>query len=242
MLHYIKKLFVVFIFILSSTSCKDEITQPENSLIESAYLNNSVNELDSFIFEWYSSVHPTSDSELSQLSDTIKCIYELYKSYYDPLNLYNYSITGYYPETGNNFYHSIPYFIIQNQINYKIGDSDSMYILKDFKPQLGIDSVKFLYLTDKYKNEMLAFLDDPKYRNEWYEIMMFLRQRIKIYIKHYNLSWHLVTFPEIEEIKFNNNLDTAIVSFRILFEGGTSKLIRNSNRWEMIESQLLWIE
>jgi hypothetical protein len=56
------------------------------------------------------------------------------------------------------------------------------------------------------------------------------------------MGWHLNSFPEIEEITFSNNLDTAIVSFRIRFEGGISKLIRSSNGWEMIESRLLWIE
>lgn len=99
--------------------------------------------------------------------------------------------------------------------------------LLNFRPKIHSDSVKYLYLTKEYKKTLNDFLGTLHYdvgtgdimntafpKDETYNRYRFICPTLPIVQGHWGGYWHLETFPIIYSIRFNENFQQAIVSFR----------------------------
>jgi hypothetical protein len=50
--------------------------------------------------------------------------------------------------------------------------------------------------------------------------------------------WHLETYPEVALTSF----DRATIHFRVGYQGGEAKIVRQGNRWKLRRSKATWIE
>jgi hypothetical protein len=225
------------------TTCKKSIDSPENEndyiTLEQCYQDSSLDELASYLDAWHAGISPVHRYEYLLLSDTMRSIYQIFVSFYDPFDLGKYCTTGRCPEFGIDFYAGLGYIIVQNEIGYSF-DPDTLLVLKNFRPPVEVDA-KTLYLTDEYKQEFDSFLNNGQHPGEIGYRWNFLNQKLRIMSGHW-FGWHFLTHPEVEYINFSPAFNSATVYFRIIYEGGEAKFKRETDEWEFIESYLTWIE
>ncbi len=127
--------------------------------------------------------------------------------------------------------------------------------ITNFRPQISFPDKKILFLTSKYEAILNDFLGNEHYpqgsngvmstaspKNESKKKKAFLENFIKIFYGHWGGYWQLLSYPEVNVIIFDKNMQYAKVYFRIVYEGGESYLKNNNGKWEIFLSELKWIE
>lgn len=225
-------------------SC-DNSTSPDGDYakLEQIYKDNSPTQFESYLSEWNKESVPVPGREIKLLSVPARSIYEIFQEFYDPFNLNKYSgEQSRYPEIGNNYNSGVKYIVIQNKIEYTFNDEyEKRDSLTDFRPDISFPAAKRLYFRGKQKNEIIEFLNTDNHREDIRQRFDFLNSKLRVSPGHW-FGWHYITHPEIHRVNFNSSLDTAVVHFRIRFEGGESVFVRTNNTWKMISSKLTWIE
>lgn len=235
-----KFLYAIVVCLFCFVAC-DSGTSPIKTLpLEEIYQLESQDKLEEYLSRWSSNHKQISQNEFNSLSQIEKDVYEIYEEFYNPFNMDKYCTLGRCPEFGSNIYKNAEYLIIQNEIHYNHIDMEEVSTIKNFSPRIIFDS-NLLYLTEHYKNELDSFLDTEVNKDDIQKRQQFLNEKLSIWPGHW-FGWHYVTHPEVSTIQFNNSLDSAIVHFRIIFEGGEAKFVKNGNKWKMTESYLTWIE
>jgi hypothetical protein len=230
-------------------SCRNAaVTGPQTedeilALLEAAYSSRSTQQLEILLKQWHQTVPPVDPGEVAQQSDTVQALYAIYQQFYDPFNLNKYGANGRQPEIGNNFYRGTPYVIVQDSVRYGTGERYELpaFTLKRFRPKVVFDETTTLYLTGEYANALSKFLSPEKAWEELNRRLQFLNSRLKIVPGHW-IGWHFVTHPEVRSIMFEENLQKATLFFRIRYEGGEAIFERTDSGWQMISSDLTWIE
>ena len=60
---------------------------------------------------------------------------------------------------------------------------------------------------------------------------LFLEQNIKVWEGHWGAYWQLLTYPEVNSIIFDKEMEYAKVFFRIVYEGGEALLKKENGKW-----------
>ncbi|RKX43981.1 MAG: hypothetical protein DRP64_07395 [Verrucomicrobia bacterium] len=131
----------------------------------------------------------------------------------------------------------------------------SVHTNDNFMSTVEIKGCKVLHLTHQLKSDLNSFLGDdftdfgspsimtPAQASERSaKRLAAANTLVTIVPGHWGEGWHFISHPEVEAIIINRDLDQAIVSFRIGYEGGYSVMIKNENNWIITESILYWIE
>lgn len=105
-----RKAFLLLVIQLSVFSCL--FGQAESDKLNKAYKKKSIVLLRDFFEDWHKEIKPISDSEFSQLNDTIKEAYNVFESFYNPKELKKYD----HKEDFSGIYKNLEFAIIQNSI------------------------------------------------------------------------------------------------------------------------------
>jgi hypothetical protein len=133
---------------------------------------------------------------------------------------------------------------------------DDIKTLGEFYPLIDEDKEKVLYLTEKYQEDLTLFLgteDQPfgkrhimgpaEPKGETGKRYQFIRNYIPILYGHWGGYWHLSTHPEIEYVFINNQLNHALVHYRIGYNFGYAELKKvNDDDWVMLWANMNGIE
>jgi len=127
--------------------------------------------------------------------------------------------------------------------------------ITNFRPQIDYNEKISIYLTPHYENILNNFLGDSHYplgtgnimnparsEGESMQRQKFLENYIRILYGHWGGYWHLNTFPEVYKIVFNRDMKSALIDFRMNYQGGEACLIKENGEWKLMYSQLIWIE
>ena len=141
-------------------------------------------------------------------------------------------------------------FKYQNSVNYLHVDS-----IMDFKPSLDFGKVGILYYKSKYTSILARFLKNKHYKLGFGGIMNparskgksktrldWINTKIKIFQGHWGGYWQMRTYPSINHVLIDKERKTALVYFRMVYEGGEALYKKKDNKWTLIESKLTWIE
>ena len=238
-----------------------ESTYTENQLLnelEDAYSGSG--NIKNFFVDWNNSVKQNSKEFIDQ-NNTIKNIFEIYRTFYQPLDLLELGDW----EWGNSLNNNSKYVVVQEKMFYYIMPNDNFDDFKhwdneldsiiNFKPPIDIGSDKVLYLMDEYSKAINRFLGSESTKlgvggimnpsmpiEESQRRYTFLREYIPILHGHWGGYWHIATHPEVSYIILNNKLNKAIVFFRVGYQGGEATLVKINNKWRVESSKATWIE
>ncbi len=122
---------------------------------------------------------------------------------------------------------------------------------------MAFDSIKYLYLTNEYKQAITDFLGTEQKelgegdimntaypKNETENRYNFLCPILPIVYGHWGGYWHIETFPIIDKIVFDNTFEHALVDFRSSV-GETViqyKISKKSGRWKSDKNALIMIQ
>ena len=228
--------------------------------LETAYNTKNNDSLDKFFSYWHASIGAT-DAKWINLNDTIKAVYEVFKCFYQPLDLLR---IGQW-EWGNRLNENAKYVVVQNSIYYRVlpsenadednGERHNTDSIIDFHPPVDLDPGKVLYLTNGYEEALNYFLGTESSKLGEGNIMNpsqavgesekryeFLRPFIPILHGHWGGYWHLATHPDVGIITLNKTLNEATINFRVGYQGGSARLSKTGNHWEVQKSNATWIE
>ncbi|HEX2788177.1 MAG TPA: hypothetical protein VHP32_09745 [Ignavibacteria bacterium] len=127
--------------------------------------------------------------------------------------------------------------------------------ITNFRPQVVSKNFAIpVYLNEKYEMILNKFLGSdhvslgennimmPAYSvEESAERKKFLENFVKIFYGHWGGYWQLDTYP-VGSIIFDKNMEYAKIDFRMIYQGGHAFLRNNNGKWELIFSELTWIE
>jgi hypothetical protein len=242
---------------------KENLNPAANNLLnklELAYKQKNTDNLDKFFLEWNQTIK-SNDENLRKQNDTLLAVYEVFNSFYLPLDLLKLGNR----EWRNMSNSSSKYIAVQNQLFFSIVSSDDIdnfqwdkskkNSIQDFRPKLkNISNEKILYLTQDYEDALYYFLGDESLKLGEGNIMNpsrpkgdsekrynFLHPFLPILHGHWG-GWHLNTHPEVSVILLNKDLSKAKILFRVGYQGGYALLEKNGNQWIIKESKATWIE
>lgn len=243
------KLLGIYLTLLISAilfdACENSVSSkhtPVGSLkLEQIYQDSSIVQMENYLTNWANESLPVSVLEEAVLSDTVRHVYQIFRNFYYPFDLERYSADGSYgPEVGKNFYSGINNLVVQNKIFYIFGDKyEDRREVTNFRPNVSFPGKRVLYISERYKTEIDSFLvwGKPDLQSRF----SFINGLLKVVPRHWG-GWHYITHPEVNFISFNRGMDTAVVHFRIVYEGGESVYVRENGKWRMSSSKLTWIE
>ena len=191
------------------SSCKSSTDAPNAVYnLEEIYQSGSEENFTAYLLKWHSRSNPISADEFEQLSDTLKAVYEIYETFYNPLDLNCYCTTGRCPEFGPGVYQDLNFFIVQSKISFDF-TSDKIKNLKEtiFCPHLKFNQLS-LYLSDEYRDELDAFLDREIHPDDLQERYEFVSKQLKIFPGH-GFGWQYLTYPAVDFL-FSHNLLIAL--------------------------------
>jgi len=141
-------------------------------------------------------------------------------------------------------------FIYYNSIKYLHEDS-----IMDFRPSLDFGNVGILFYKSKYTEIIGKFLKNKHYKLGIGGIMNpakakgkskarldWISSEIKIFYGHWGGYWQLTTYPRVNRIIFDEERKTALIFFRMIYEGGEALYKKIDNQWTLIDSKITWIE
>ncbi|MEZ5006697.1 MAG: hypothetical protein R2753_00960 [Chitinophagales bacterium] len=220
--------------------------------LNDAYNSNCLSCLLSFFKTWQISYESTDISLIE--NDTIKAVYDIYKAFYRPWDLY----TFYDGEFGNNLFSGIEFMIIQEEIFYNTEIDTPQYLahndrIDNFRPAISSDAnpINPVYLNEDYRKVLNYFLGVGYIRRscggnqDCFDLPQksnFINQAVRILGEHWDDGWHLETHPYIFNISFNAQLDSAFINFRVIYQGGEAILKKVDGEWDLVESYATWIE
>lgn len=136
--------------------------------------------------------------------------------------------------------------------------NDFLFIdtIAEFRPDISFtNKQKAVYLTLPYEIGLTFFLGSQIDRNNerlHYTTYLplktinsrkkFLEHKIKIYKGHWGAYWQLITYPEVQIIIFDKEMQYAKIYFRIVYEGGEAILKKEEDKWIIQSSQITWVE
>jgi hypothetical protein len=241
--------------------------QDQKLLLAQAYQSNSLAKLRVFFENWTKETPALSSPDIDKLNDTARNVYLVFKAFYDPLQL---GKTG-GSEWGNNIYKQAKYFLLQDKVLFAVVDTlDEDVNKKDrfewpqplkydtiehFRPQVSFKFPKTVTLTENYDLLLNGFLGDDHSKLGAGNIMSpaaskgeskvrkeFLEKCIKIWYGHWGGYWQLLSYPSATSVIFDKAFKTAVINYRLVYEGGYAYLRRVDGVWTLIEAQRTWIE
>jgi hypothetical protein len=245
-------------------SVRSPLTTADTAIpVELTELSENIKSLQRFFHDWNQSSEP-NDSSFINKNDTIKAVYDVFKTVYKPLDL---NRLGNW-EVGNELNVDSKYVVIQSDIRYSVLPSDSIEThsrddnlklvadtIVNFRPTVDLDKSKVLYLTQRHKSLINKFLGvestsvgEPNLMSpsspqgessKRYDI---LRRFIPVSHGHWGGYWHIGTHPEVGRIVFNQSLTKARVYFRVRYQGGEASLEKQPDGWQITSSRDTWIE
>ena len=224
-------------------SCDKENTTGENTAeelctkLEKAFRLSSTQNLEQFFRDWNTSV----SSNTVMQDDITKTIYEIYREFYNPLDL---TILSDW-QWGNT---NSKFVVVQNKIYFAMAEKElfdtywhiNRDSINDFRPELNLAKNKVLYLLPEYEKALIMFLGTEASDNNWKRFEFILPQ-IPIMAGHWGWYWHL-TNPEVSLILLDTNKTHAKVLFSGGPRGGEATLEKESNKWVITECKATWIQ
>lgn len=140
------------------TSSRDSVSGLEADLIwrelNSAYNDNSTDYLNEIFDYWYNEIHPTDTSQInySVLAD----YYHIYNEFYTPWVLGRIAQTTDYAEKS--------YLVVQTKLPYRFTSEIERIpewfadTINNFKPEPVVSGLKYLYLSENYKEALFLFI------------------------------------------------------------------------------------
>jgi hypothetical protein len=197
-----------------------------SSSLDQAYHHQSVAILDEWFTRWHDAVPPITSRELAGQSDTVKAVYALFQTIFNPLD---YSKLG-APWGPNQRNRAVRYAIIQKSVSYRIVDSlpadrvppwgsrmetRSSGAVTDFRPDVRPDGLIRVYLTEPYEQALTSFLLDddlhPRAGTIPHPRSQFLWPYLVVRSEGWVRAWQFATPPWIYSITFDRTLHRAIV-------------------------------
>jgi hypothetical protein len=214
-----------------------------------AYRNDCISCLEQILINWRDEFHPNSN-----IPDSLKDVYDVYKEFYSPWDLARISES----EFGHDIYKNVTYYIIQSTCRYDYyfrNYGNEFQTITEFRPSIKNEAINLLYLSPVYESAINCFLGSEYIPAGYYNIMTpalpqgesylryeFLRNFLRFFHGHWGNYWHLETHPEVERISFNITKDSAQVFFRLGYQGGEVILGRDSVNWIIVDHYMTWIE
>lgn len=134
-------------------------------------------------------------------------------------------------------------------------EREKMGSIDDFRPNIETPGKQALYLTKEYSKLLHAFLENKHSRlgkggimkparakKKSFKRQVFLDNYIKIWQGHWGGYWQLNSYPFAESVTFDQNRKTAIIDFRMIYEGGEAILKKENGRWKVVGAYQTWIE
>ncbi len=141
-------------------------------------------------------------------------------------------------------------FTYYNSIDYLHQDS-----IMDFRPNLDFDRYGVLFYKKKYTRILTRFLKNKHHKLGFGGIMNparakgksktrldWINTKIKVFQGHWGGYWQITTYPRVNQILFDKERKTALIYFRLIYEGGEALYKKIDNKWTLVESKLTWIE
>jgi hypothetical protein len=261
MIRHIISLLAIIVVVLNS--CKSTATSPEispgNSLndfneianqLERAYQRGSQGALDTVFTAWRQVIPSYTIDEINSLSDTVRQVYDVFRSFYSPTDLNR--ITGGEHE---NFETDFRYIIVQNSLYFAVVDTNPRYyyykgvkswegVVPDFRPWPDETAFPIVYLSTLADSMIYQFLYQPDGtpKPDHLQRVDFLREAMQLTHHHWIDDYHKATMPIVSHIYLNESLTEALVTFRVFYQFGQAYLERSNNGWVLIHSELTAIE
>ena len=236
-------LLIGCVFVVSSFS------QNQKSLLDQAYNQQSIAQLEKFFENWNKEIVATSATELSTKEPLVKDASNIFCQAYDPFNLSR--ITGF--SFLDSLYIRCKYVIVQNKLKinilytdtirqqaFELRDSVTKTIeVSDFKPLLTFENAKPVYLTTQY-NDLIngLLLQNNTISGKKVSGLDFLNRIIRIVYNAKNKQYFIESQPFIKSINFNRKQNMARVDFLLENQGGSEYFIKENGVWKMIWSGL----
>jgi hypothetical protein len=139
-----------------------------------------------------------------------------------------------------------------DKLNYRIVNN---FTINNFKPKIKIENSKIIYLDDEFSRILYKFLNTEEFKdlskggrvstileeNMVINKIIFLNRMYRIF-HSYHGGWQIETFPFVNDIVFNSEMNEAVIFFRIYSWGGEAIFNLIDNKWVMLDSRLTWIE
>ncbi len=227
----VKWTFTSLIMVFLFSSCKKKVQDnyhPKytaeylSKQLETAYKENDSVRLNALFEEWHKSVKPNTDEFIHQ-NKVYTAIYDIYKVFC--------KLKG-----------KPMYFVVQNQIDYMVADSEPDTIM-NFRPP--IEKFKVVYLTKEYREALINFSLEKIYKEkgehvasiDLYNESSIRAQRLIHYIDvsgpGFGFSWTLESSPVLSRIFFNKELTQAIAHYYENFQGGEVTFEKVKDKWVM---------
>lgn len=137
----------------------------------------------------------------------------------------------------------------------KTKDEWDVETIADFSPVVKIPNAVVISLTKDLSDELLAFLGGDFTRATTPDVMSSAQTReesrmklvaankmVRFFPKHWGDGWHLISHPEVEQILFDREYQHALVSFRIVYQGGYAFYDKTPEGWKLTKSAFDWKE
>lgn len=239
-------LIIFFSSLLFSCTSLDVATLSQKDLLQISYEEESEDYLKLFLERWHNEIHPIKIDDIE--SDTVKVIYDVFNSIYNPIDKYFYHPNN--PNIGKDSnIENMPdfsnlYVIIQDQVNFSIVN-DSLFTqwaitdydtLMNFRPEVSFSS-RVVYLTSDYEKLFDDFLGEDN-NGEFINKMAFARRLVNISPSRGRNS----TYPFINIIILNSSFDKAKVGLNFLFAGDIAILQMEDDNWKIVSIEQIFIE
>lgn len=249
------------LILLVTAATQSAIGQNQEQLLQDAYNAKSTEKLKAFFDAWARETPDITPADFQKLSDTIKDVYTVFATFYNPLDIKRSGGS----EFGNDTYKKVKYLVVQDAISYRFADSltdndgdlnpPDCDTLRDFRPCLSFKVPPAVFLTAHYNTILNRFLGNTFHKLGEKDIMdparakgesaareAFLDRLVRIFYGHWGGYWQLYSYPIINCITFNRTRTHAIVNFRMIYEGGLAKLEKVNGAWQLTEAKRTWIE
>ena len=131
----------------------------------------------------------------------------------------------------------------------------------DFRPELTIEGIRVLYLSEAYLDILLRFLTGKdEYLIKTYhrepngyeqaegegvelrERLRYLNESLRIIHGHFGEGWHFPTHPPVNALVLDTNLRTAVIHYRSGYEFYLALMEYRDNKWVVADRCFLGTE
>lgn len=124
-----------------------------------------------------------------------------------------------------------------------------------FRPPVSFEGRKIVYLTDEYEKLLTSFLKDEHIDLGENNIMQpafsigeskrrekFINSKTHIIYGHWGGYWQYETYPKAFGIIFDEQLQRAVIHYRIVYGGGYAIMEKRDGKWTFVEAHDTWVE
>lgn len=125
----------------------------------------------------------------------------------------------------------------------------------NFRPQINCGNKIPLYHNPQFTSYIYSFLKNSYYplssfgisnaaqaKGESAKKKEFLENFIKIFYGHWGGYWQLESYPVAYNVTFDKNMKSAVITYRMIYEGGSTILKKIDGHWKLVESKRTWME